>query len=81
MNGNLRKQFAFFLAHQEEIVREHNGKVVVIADEKVEGEYPDELRAMESATKRHQPGEFLIQRVAPGAESVTQTFHSRVAFQ
>lgn len=81
MNGNLRKQFAYFLAHQDEIVHAHNGKVVVIADEKVDGVYPDELAAMKEASKSHEPGDFLIQRVAPGEEAVSQTFHSRVAFR
>ena len=80
MNGDLKKQFSYFLEHQAELVREYEGKVVVIFDEAVEGVYDTELEALAAAQKKHPLGSFLLQKVEPGAESYTQTFHSRVAF-
>ena len=80
MNGYLSKQFNFFLKHRDELVEKYSGKVVVICDEKVEGAFDSELEALEHAQASHKLGEFLVQRVEKGAESYTQTFHSRVAF-
>ena len=81
MNGTLRKQFDYFLAHHDELVRQFNGKVVVIVGERVEGAFDSELQALTAAQKTHKLGEFLLQRVTPGDEAYTQTFHSRVVFQ
>lgn len=79
MNGDLRKDFEFFLSHHDELVKKYNGKVVVIFDQQVDGVFNDELEALEGAKKKHALGTFLVQRVEPGSDSYTQTFHSRVA--
>ena len=44
------------------------------------GAYDTELEAIEETTKEHKLGTFLVQECVPGAESYTQTFHSRVNF-
>lgn len=80
MNGNLKKQFKYFLDHQDELVRKYNGKVVVIFDEAVDGVYESELAAVADAQRKHELGSFLVQKIAPGDDSYTQVFHSRVAF-
>lgn len=80
MNGYLEKQFKYFLDHQSELVQQFNGKVVIIANEKVEGPFDSELEALASAKVKHKLGEFLVQKIEPGADSYTQTFRSRVAF-
>lgn len=36
--------------------------------------------AVSETKKAHELGTFLVQKVAPGTEAYTQTFHSRVAF-
>ena len=81
MNGTLKKQFEYFLSHRQELVEKYNGKVIVISGEKVEGAFDSEIQALVEAQKSHAMGEFLLQRVTPGDESFTQTFHSRVVFQ
>lgn len=78
--STLRQNFDFYLAHQEDMVAAHNGKFVVIKDCKVIGEYRDRVAAIEETQKSHELGTFLVQFVAPGDASHTQTFHSRVAF-
>lgn len=80
MNGDLRKQFNYYLSHQAELVKKYNGKVVVIHDEIVDGAYESELDAVAQAEKKYKLGTFLVQKVEPGTESYTQVFHSRVAF-
>lgn len=77
--SELQKQFDFYRAHQDEIVSEHQGRWVVISGEKVVRAFDSEADAYQFATAELKPGTFLIQCVAPGEESYTQTFHSRVA--
>ncbi len=80
MTSPLKKEFAYYLANQAEIVKQYNGKFVVIKGEKVVGAYDNELQALKSTEKDHPKGSFLIQRAAPGDTEYTQSFHSRVAF-
>jgi len=76
---NLEQEFKYYLAHQEELVKEYAGKFIVIKDEDVIGSYDNELEAVQKTAKKHELGTFLVQKCEPGEESYTQTFHSRVA--
>lgn len=77
---SLREDFQYYLDHQAEIVKQHDGKVVVIKDGEVLGAYEDEFTAITETQKSHELGTFLVQRVSAGTRDYTQTFHSRVVF-
>lgn len=81
MNHPLKREFQFFLDHQVDLVRQHNGKVVVIVGDKVDGVFSDELEALTEAQKTHPLGSFLIQAVRPGTDAYSRTHHSRVSFR
>ncbi len=74
----LRKEFQYYLDHQDELVEEYDGKVVVIKDGQVIGVYDEDIEAVTATIKEHELGTFLVKRVAPGTESHTQVYHSRV---
>lgn len=80
MESPLKKEFDYYLANQAELVKQYNGKVVVIKDCKVIGAYDDQATAVTETQKSHQIGTFLVQKVEPGTSAYSQTFHSRVAF-
>ncbi len=80
MNSQLKKEFEYYLANQDEMVRQYDGKFIVLKDEKVLGAYDDELTAITETQKTHQLGTFLVQQVSPGTNAYSQTFHSRVVF-
>jgi hypothetical protein len=75
-----REQFQFYLDHQDELVKDYDGKFVVIKDGKVLGAYDDEISAITETQKLHEIGTFLVQKVSRGSEDYSQTFHSRVEF-
>jgi len=79
-NPELLKAFEYYQAHQAELVAQYKGRFVVIKDDAVLGAYDSELEAVEVTSRTHTPGTFLVQKCEPGADSFTQTFHSRVAF-
>lgn len=80
MESNLKKEFEFYLANQEALVKSYNGQFVVIKDAKVIGAYPSLHVAVEETQKSHDLGTFLVQKVEPGSAAYSQTFHSRVTF-
>ena len=79
MASLLKKEFQYYLDHQDELVKIYNGKVIVIKNCKVIGAYDNDLEAIEKTCETHELGTFLVQKCEPGNESYTQTFHSRVA--
>ena len=70
------KELAFFIAHQEELVGKHRGKILVIRDEQIEGIYASPLEAYLSAQKQFPPGTFMIQPCEPGPDAYTVTINS-----
>ena len=80
MESPLKPEFEYYLAHQAELIKEHDGKFVVIKNKKVIGVYDDQTTAVSETQKDHELGTFLVQKVEPGTDAHTQTFHSRVVF-
>ena len=80
VNEKLEKEFNYFLKSQDELVKEYDGKFIVIKDCKVIGMYDSEVDAIKQTTEDHELGTFLVQKCEPGKESYTQTYHSRVIF-
>ena len=78
--GESEKEFNYYLEHQDEIVKEHNGKFVVIKENEVLGAFDSEVEAINKTLEEHDLGTFLVQKCEPGKASFTQTYHSRVVF-
>ena len=76
--AGIAKEFDYYLEHQDELVDEYDGKVIVVKDGKVLGSYETHTEAIVETQKHHELGTFLVQAVSPGTENYTQTFHSRV---
>ncbi len=77
---NLVDQFDFYLKNQEELLKEYEGKFIVIKDCKVIGAYDSEAEAIQETTRHHKLGTFIVQECQPGSDAHTQVFHSRAAF-
>ena len=63
-----------------DILQQGVNHFVVIKDKKVIGVYDDQATAVSETQKTHELGTFLVQKVEPGTDAHTQTFHSRVVF-
>ena len=77
----LKQEFQYYLDHQEELVKKHLNKYLVIKDQKVVGVYETKQEAYDDSTSKYELGTFLIQHCLPGTLSHTQTFHSQVIFK
>jgi len=80
MESPLTREFHYYLDHQPELIKEYNGKFIVIKNCEVIGVYESQSDAVKQTIKTHKMGSFLVQKVEPGEGAYTQTFHSRVAF-
>jgi hypothetical protein len=70
------KELAFFIENQQELVKKHMGKILVIKGEKVIGVYPTALEAYVKTQKKHPLGSFMLQPCLPGPEAYTTTVTS-----
>lgn len=77
---SLEKELQFFKKNQTDLLKEYEGKFLVIKDEKVVGVHDTEIEAYTEAQKKFELGTFLIQQCLPGNDSFSQTYHSRAIF-
>lgn len=73
-------EFEYFIQHQDELVKQYGGRVIVIKDKQIVGDYATELEAYNASQKKYPVGTFFIQRCQSGADAYTQAFHSRIVF-
>lgn len=78
--SSLEKEFQFYLDNQDNLVKQYNGKFIVIKNCEVIGVYDSEVEAIEKSALTNELGTFLVQKCDPGTESYSQTFHSRAVF-
>lgn len=69
-------ELEFFVTHQDELVAQYSGKVLVIRGSEVVGSYETPLEAYEDASSRFEPGTFMIQSCEPGPAAYTVTIAS-----
>ncbi len=71
LNPIVHSQFEYFRAHQDELVKKYNGKVLVIVNHEVAGAYDSEDDAYWAAVRDYQLGTFCIQLCVPGKDAYT----------
>jgi hypothetical protein len=69
-------ELKYFIANQDELVAKHQGKVLVIRGEKVDGVYGSALEAYLDAQTKYEAGSYMIQECQPGPSAYTVTLHS-----
>ena len=74
----LESEFRYYLEHQAALAEKHDGKFLVIKDQKVIGTYDDEEEAIKTTSREHELGTFLVQKCSSDPDSVIYTYHSRV---
>lgn len=76
----LNHEFDYYLAHQAELVKQYNGKYLIIKNQSIKAALPSIEEATKYGNENFKPGTYLIQKCSPGDNDYTQTFHSRVIF-
>lgn len=76
--GDLKKEFQWYLDHQNDLVKEYNGKILVIVNENVACSFDTEQEAYLYAKEKYGLGNFLLQKCSKGDSDYTATYHSRI---
>lgn len=75
-HADLVKEFDYYLAHQDEMVEQYDGKVIVLKSHAVIGVYDTSLEAFTETVREHERGTFIIQKVSAGDEAYSTTIHT-----
>ena len=76
----LEKEYQYFLKHKDTLLKEYEGKFIIIIGNEVIGSHPSREKALKEASSKYDMGTFLIQKVSRGEDDVIQRFSSRVSF-
>ena len=72
----LHNEFEYYLAHQEELISQYEGRYIVLKDNKVLGDYSSRIEAYKETKKHHALGTFIIQLCAADIDAYSHSFHS-----
>lgn len=67
----LEELFNWYLSNQDELVKQYNGKYLVIKDNQVVDAYDDENTAYFEAEAKYGLGNFILQLCTPGKDAYT----------
>ena len=76
----LEKEFHWYLNNQNDLVKQYDGRFLVIIDEEVVDNYENFEEALYQSVEKHKVGTFLIQKCTEGEEAYTTTYQ-RVRFE
>ena len=77
----LEQEFKYYLDTQGELLKQYDGKHIVIIGNSVVGAYESREQALDSAYAQYKPGTFLVQLCTPSERAEFLHIHSlRVRF-
>ena len=75
-NDPLSKNLDWYIANQADLVAQHNGKVLLIVDQKLVAAFDTMELAYFAALDTYQPGSFTLQPCSPGPDGYTLRLYS-----
>lgn len=70
--------FEYYLQNQDKLVKEYNGKYLIITKTGVAGAYDTEAAGYYAGKEMFGLGEFIVQLCTPGNEAYSQHFFSPI---
>lgn len=74
----IKDLFQYYLRNQDQLLKEYNGKYLVITKDGVAGSYDSEVDGYYAAKEQFGLGNFIIQLCTPGDEAYSQQFFSPI---
>ena len=74
-NTILDKEFKYYLANQNELVKKYDGRHLVIIGESVVADYESFEQALFTSQEQYEIGTFLIQKCSEGNKDYTATLN------
>ena len=81
LRAMIESLFKYYLDHQDALVKEYDGKYIIITKDGVMGAFDSVRDGYDAALNRFGKGNFMLQLCTPGDSAYSQHyFTSRVAF-
>lgn len=83
INESFEQSFAYFRAHESEILKMYEGKIVAIYIDRILGTYPSKTNALLTVPRDFDiaAGSFLIKDLSQGVNSTVRIYQSNVHFE
>jgi hypothetical protein len=72
----LKRNLDWYIANQKELSAKYNGKILLIVDQKLVGDFGSMDEAYATALKTYQLGSFTLQPCSPDSDSYTLTLYN-----
>ena len=76
----LKQEFHYYIENQNELVKQYDGKFLVIKNASVKNSFDTFEEAIKWAYNTLELGTFIIQECTEGEDAYTETFHSQLIF-
>lgn len=76
--SNLNDDYQFFLDNKGKLLKDYEGKYLIISNKEVKDASINEEKAYTEAIKKYGIGNFIIQYCSANAGELVQTYQSRV---
>jgi len=74
----IKDLFQYYLRNQDQLLKEYNGKYLVITKDGVAGAFDTEAGAYYDAKEKYGLGQFIVQLCTPGDDAYSQQFFSPI---
>jgi hypothetical protein len=74
--SDLKAEWDYYRAHQDEMVALYNGKYIVMLGNQVRGAFETSGEAYQFGVAHFEPGKFLLQKCSPGTKDYTVRFYA-----
>jgi len=75
ISATLEKNFDYFLANQSDLAKKYPNRILVISNQKVQGDFNTNEEAYNFGVEKFKLGDFIIQISADGEEAYTNYFN------
>lgn len=76
-NETVHAEFEYYRAHQDELVKKYNGKVIALRQHQVVGAFDSYEEAYDNMSQKFELGTFILQLCTPGRDAYTIHAHPR----
>jgi len=73
----LEQEFKFYIENQNDLVKNYQGKYLIIKDQQIKGSFDSKTDAYFSGKENFEFGTFLIQKCEPGNMQFSQTYYTQ----
>lgn len=73
-------EFSYYLQNHKELAKQYEGRIIVLKNHKVIGDFDSKVEAVDEISKTHELGTFLVQYCSSDLKKHISYYRSRLIF-